>query len=236
MATEEHYEARIQHHHGRRHRHVISNIRTAEFWAGCTDPGRHRARLAAGSVGAAGRPPGPAHHWRPGAPGAKQQLHKGVDVGGAVNSDTKGAKTAEPRDKATASIAVPQGCPAQPDTNGQPMIDFKVAFEFGSAQLKPESIETLRRLGQALNAPAPAGLSDQKKFAIEGHTDAVGSLPYNERLSALRAAAVKDFLIKEMGVSPERLSSAGKAFCEPLDPTDPKGADNRRVVVINQAS
>ena len=31
------------------------------------------------------------------------------------------------------------------------MIDFKVAFEFGSAELKPESTETLRRLGKALN-------------------------------------------------------------------------------------
>ena len=112
------------------------------------------------------------------------------------------------------------------------MIDFKVEFEFGSAELKPESMETLRRLGKALNE----GLSDQKQFKIEGHTDAVGTLPYNERLSEMRAAAVKEFLVREMGVSPERLSSAGKAFCQPLDSKDPYGAENRRVVVINQTS
>jgi len=151
--------------------------------------------------------------------------------GGAVGADTKAGRTMSPRER-TASTVAPAGCPPQADLKGQPMIDFKVAFEFGSAQLKPESIETLRRLGKALNE----GLSDQKLFKIEGHTDAVGTLPYNERLSEMRAAAVKEFLIREMGVSPDRLSSVGKAFCEPLDPRDPYGAENRRVVVINQTS
>ena len=169
-------------------------------------------------------------------PEANSNYSKASTAGGAVNSEPKANKTAPPRDQATAAIVTPQGCPAQPDTKGQPMIDFKVAFEFGSAQLKSESIDTLTRLGKALTAAAPAGLSDQKLFAIEGHTDAVGSLPFNERLSALRAAAVKDFLIKEMGVEPARLVSVGKAFCEPLDPADPKGAENRRVVIINQTS
>ena len=148
--------------------------------------------------------------------------------GGAVGAETKAARTPSP---ARAMVA-PAGCPAQADLKGQPMIDFKVAFEFGSAELKPESMETLKRLGKALNE----GLSDQKQFKIEGHTDAVGTLPYNERLSEMRAAAVKEFLVREMGVSPERLSSVGKAFCQPLAPKDPYGAENRRVVVINQTS
>ena len=77
------------------------------------------------------------------------------------------------------------------------MIDFKVEFEFGSAQLKAESVQTLSVLGKALNA----GLRDQKLFKIEGHTDAVGSLTYNERLSEMRAAAVREFLVRDMGVS-----------------------------------
>ncbi len=152
--------------------------------------------------------------------------------GTGANSDSKAGRTAPRRDQVTTTSTVtPPGCPPQSDTRGQPMIDFKVAFEFGSAQLKPESIEILRRLGKALNE----GLSDQKQFAIEGHTDAVGSLPYNEQLSMLRAAAVKDYLVREMSVSPERLSSVGKAFCAPLDPRDPYGAENRRVVVVNRA-
>ena len=109
---------------------------------------------------------------------------------------------------------------------------FKIAFEFGSAQLKPETLDTLRNLGKALNE----NLGDRKLFEIEGHTDAVGSLAYNSELSRLRAEAVKDFLVRQMGVSTERLAIAGRGFCAPANPRDPYAAENRRVVVINQAS
>jgi outer membrane protein OmpA-like peptidoglycan-associated protein len=156
-------------------------------------------------------------------------------TGTVVHTEIKAGRTATaPRAQAKAASAVvaPAGCPQQSDSTGQPMIDFKVAFEFGSAQLKPESVETLSRLGKALNE----GLSDQKLFKIEGHTDAVGTLSYNARLSQQRAAAVREFLVRQMGVSAERLASVGKAFCEPLDPKDPYGSENRRVVVVNKTS
>jgi outer membrane protein OmpA-like peptidoglycan-associated protein len=163
-------------------------------------------------------------------PEADPNYTRASTSGGAVGADAKTAKTPPPARAAAAPV--PAGCPSEAELKGQPMIDFKVAFEFGSADLKPESMETLRRLGKALNE----GLSDQKQFKIEGHTDAVGTLPYNEKLSEMRAAAVKEFLVREMGVAPERLASSGKAFCQPVDPKDPHGAENRRVVVINQTS
>ena len=147
--------------------------------------------------------------------------------------DSGSVRPAPRREQVRAVAPAPaQACPPQVDVKGKPMIDFKVEFEFGSAQLKPESIQTLTLLGKALNE----GLRDQKTFRIEGHTDAVGSLPYNERLSEERAAAVREFLVRTMGVSPDRLSSVGRAFCEPLNPANPYGAENRRVVVINQTS
>src|SRR5689334_13329457 len=54
-----------------------------------------------------------------------------------------------------------------------------ITFEFGSAQLRPESIQTLRNLGNALNQD----LKDEKAFVIEGHTDKIGSRAYNDELS-----------------------------------------------------
>ena len=51
-----------------------------------------------------------------------------------------------------------------------------------------------------------------------------------------RAEAVQEFLIHEVGVSPERLAVTGKGFCELADPDHPYGAKNRRVVVLNQSS
>jgi outer membrane protein OmpA-like peptidoglycan-associated protein len=168
-------------------------------------------------------------------PEANPNYTNASTTGTVVHADTRAGRTASPpreQAKAASTVVAPAGCPQQSDSRGQPMIDFKVAFEFGSAQLKPESVETLSRLGKALNE----GLSDQKLFKIEGHTDAVGTLPYNARLSQLRAAAVREFLVRQMGVSADRLASVGKAFCEPLDPKDPYGAENRRVVVVNQTS
>ena len=107
-----------------------------------------------------------------------------------------------------------------------------ITFEFGSAQLKPESIETVRNLGNALNQD----LRDEKTFIIEGHTDKSGTRAYNDELSKRRADAVKDYLVREMGVSPERLRTEGKGFSELADPKHPYSPINRRVVVINTTS
>src|SRR5215831_1266937 len=104
-----------------------------------------------------------------------------------------------------------------------------ITFEFGSAQLRPESIETLRNLGNALNQQ----LKDEKAFVIEGHTDRSGTRAYNDALSKRRADAVKDYLATQMAVSPDRLQTVGKGFSEPVDPKHPYAAGNRRVVVIN---
>jgi outer membrane protein OmpA-like peptidoglycan-associated protein len=133
-----------------------------------------------------------------------------------------------------AAPRTPHGCPAPTDTAAdKPSASFPmITFEFGSAQLKPEGVETLRNLGKALNED----LGDQKVFAIEGHTDATGALDYNQELSRSRAQAVKEFLVREMGVAETRLEIVGKGPCELANPRDPYGGENRRVVVINQTS
>ncbi|MBV9017428.1 MAG: OmpA family protein [Alphaproteobacteria bacterium] len=139
------------------------------------------------------------------------------------------------RHAATVGVAVrtPHGCPSASDTGEKPSASFPmITFEFNSAQLKPESLDTLRNLGKALNED----LGDQKVFTIEGHTDAVGTPDYNQELSRQRAEAVKDFLVKEVGVAESRLQIIGKGYCELANPRDPYGGENRRVVVINQTS
>ena len=104
-----------------------------------------------------------------------------------------------------------------------------IQFEFASDRFKQEAIETLRNLGKALNEE----LKDQKLFLVEGHTDAVGSRAYNAALSDRRADAVKDYLVREMGVSSDRLKTVGKGSSEPVVSKNPYAAQNRRVVVVN---
>jgi OOP family OmpA-OmpF porin len=107
-----------------------------------------------------------------------------------------------------------------------------ILFEFNSDQLRPESIETLKNLGNALNQE----LKDQKVFLIEGHTDAVGAKSYNIDLSKRRAEAVKNYLVKEMGVAADRLETVGKGASDLAVPKKPYAAQNRRVVIVNEGA
>jgi outer membrane protein OmpA-like peptidoglycan-associated protein len=133
---------------------------------------------------------------------------------------------AEPREyKHRTAIARPS-----PGAAPRPSVALNtITFEFGSARLKPDSIDTLHNLGNALNQQ----LKDEKVFLIEGHTDRQGTRAYNDELSKRRADAVKDYLVNEIGVSPERLQTLGKGFTEPANPKNPYAAENRRVVIVN---
>jgi outer membrane protein OmpA-like peptidoglycan-associated protein len=104
-----------------------------------------------------------------------------------------------------------------------------IQFQFGSAQLTPDSIDTLKNLGNALNHE----LADQPHFRIEGHTDAYGEAGLNDKLSQERADAVKDYLVKQMGVADGRLEAVGKGAADPVAGSSPYSAVNRRVVVVN---
>ena len=104
-----------------------------------------------------------------------------------------------------------------------------ITFEFGSARLEAGSIEQLRNLGIALNQLTTA----EAKLLIEGHTDKKGTRAYNDELSKRRADAVKDYLVREMGVTADRLETVGKGFSEPANPKNPYAPENRRVVVVN---
>ena len=118
------------------------------------------------------------------------------------------------------------------ETHAPSMAFNTIRFAFGSTQLTPESSATLKNLGEALNHQ----LADQKSFLIEGHTDRKGTRAYNDELSKGRAEAVKDYLIREAGVSPDRLQAVGKGYSEPANPKNPYAAENRRVVVVNTGS
>ncbi|MEE8393245.1 MAG: OmpA family protein [Rhodospirillales bacterium] len=104
-------------------------------------------------------------------------------------------------------------------------IDLRVNFEFASAVLTPEAKEALNSLGQALVSEELAGY----RFRLEGHTDAVGSEPFNQALSEDRARAVKDYLVGSFNIGPSRLETAGYGESRLLDPSDPFNDINRRV-------
>jgi OOP family OmpA-OmpF porin len=66
---------------------------------------------------------------------------------------------------------------------------------------------------------------------IEGHTDDLGSLTYNQKLSEERAEAVKSYVVSK-GVDPSRVSAKGFGKSEPIaeNGTEEGRARNRRVL------
>ena len=146
-----------------------------------------------------------------------------------VSTQSGGAPAAPSRPKMRAAAPAPRSH-EQASAEAHPAITFNtIQFALGSAQITPESSETLRNLGNVLNHE----LADQKAFLVEGHTDASGSRQVNAALSRRRAEAVKNYLVREFGVSPSRLEVAGKGSSEPVNAADPYAAENRRVIVVN---
>lgn len=102
-----------------------------------------------------------------------------------------------------------------------------VLFDFNSSRLTGEAGRTVRDIADV------ARTASDRRIAVEGHTDSVGTIEYNRRLSLDRARSVADALSRE-GVPRGRLSVRGLGESEPVttNATSSGRARNRRVEVI----
>ncbi|MBI5258908.1 MAG: OmpA family protein [Burkholderiales bacterium] len=121
----------------------------------------------------------------------------------------------------TRGIAI-VGASAATKTNAS----MQVGFAFGSAQVMSNDLVKLDRLADALKSES---LRDYR-YKVIGHTDAVGSMALNMRLSRQRADSVVAYLMQQ-GIPAERLVADGRGPNELLDPQRPDAAENRRVEV-----
>jgi outer membrane protein OmpA-like peptidoglycan-associated protein len=103
----------------------------------------------------------------------------------------------------------------------------QIQFQFDSAELTAQARRMLDRIGEALGADELRGL----RFAVEGHTDAVGPDQYNLTLSQRRANSVSRYLSARHGVPANMLKAIGKGESELLDDSQPANPANRRVVI-----
>lgn len=114
---------------------------------------------------------------------------------------------------------------------GLSTIALKIHFDFDSARILPAAVPMLRNLGEALQSPQLAPY----RIQIEGHTDSLGSLDYNQNLSQQRAESVKRYLTQNFGIVPDRLVAVGRGEAEPVhDNRLPQGREkNRRAEFVN---
>jgi len=121
------------------------------------------------------------------------------------------------------------------DTRNKLMTEGKfvtrgILFDVNSDKIKPESSGALKDIANVLKENAGV------KVKIVGHTDSDGDDKANLTLSEKRAAAVKNYLIKEYGIDEASLTTEGKGESELADknPTPEGKANNRRVEFIKQ--
>ena len=87
---------------------------------------------------------------------------------------------------------------------------INVQFDTNKAVIKPKYHNELKKLADFLTEfPKATG-------TIEGHTDSVGSKASNIKLSQRRADSVRNYLIKNFGIAPERIGAKGFGPTKPI--------------------
>jgi len=107
---------------------------------------------------------------------------------------------------------------------------YGIYFETGKSDINEKSAEAISQISILLkNNPS-------LKLYVVGHTDNVGSIDSNLKLSKERADAVVNSLTANYGISADRLNSYGVASLAPVASNDSEEgrAKNRRVELVKQ--
>ena len=107
---------------------------------------------------------------------------------------------------------------------------YGIYFDTGKSEVKPESQAALQEVAKLLSG------DPNLKLLVVGHTDSVGQLEANMKLSQARAEAVVQALIKNHGVAASRLRPQGAGPIAPVatNCTEEGRAKNRRVELVEQ--
>jgi OOP family OmpA-OmpF porin len=107
---------------------------------------------------------------------------------------------------------------------------YGIYFDTGKSDIKPESEMAIAEIGKLLKNDV-----DLKVYVV-GHTDNVGGLESNMKLSQDRADAVVQALLRNGGISVSRLKAYGDGPFAPVasNDTEQGKAKNRRVELVKQ--
>jgi outer membrane protein OmpA-like peptidoglycan-associated protein len=103
-----------------------------------------------------------------------------------------------------------------------------LTFPSGKSIIQPEYFSLLSKVQEAIKT------FPEKHILLEGHTDSQGNAATNKRLSEERASAVREYIIANMGISREQITSVGYGSEKPVasNKTSEGRSLNRRIDVI----
>lgn len=176
--------------------------------------------IIGGAASSAAQRPRPTDTVNYGAPPAPQapEASRPTPAAAPKAAPRQPALQAAPQTAAVPAAAAPEPAEApQPQAFG-----FRINFAFNSADIPREFYSYIDSVGGLMKEDSSL------KLVVEGHTDAVGSLSYNQTLSQRRAISVGEYLVRVHGVDPQRIMVDGKGPAEPIA-ADPYDGRNRRV-------
>ena len=144
------------------------------------------------------------------------------------------ARVAAARDEAAQRAALaaiarahPRFVAAAETSRGPAAVLSDAAFESGAALVSGSARPVVAAVAALLRS------HPDRRIYIHGHTDAVGTELQNQRLSELRAEAVRSLLVQE-GIEPDMLFAIGYGQGRPVadNATDRGRALNRRVEIV----
>jgi OOP family OmpA-OmpF porin len=113
------------------------------------------------------------------------------------------------------------GCAGPEKKRVQDSMTLHILFDYNKAIIKEQAYSELKE-----------GINFVKRYPgsqieVAGHTDNIGTPQYNQTLSEKRAEAVREYLIREGGANPAKISSVGYRDLYPVAPNQkPDGRDN----------
>jgi outer membrane protein OmpA-like peptidoglycan-associated protein len=161
-------------------------------------------------------------------------LSRGLSMAGAPQADPSvQAKEvnflASVRNRKTRSLSLGEREQIAEIAATKPKVDLEIQFDYNSADISKTSIGAVQELGKALSNPSLKGST----FVVAGHTDAVGSEPYNLDLSERRADTIRHYLVAKYGLAGSDLITVGYGKTKLKNPSNPTDPINRRVQVVN---
>jgi len=102
-----------------------------------------------------------------------------------------------------------------------------VLFDFDKYELTPEGVKAVAGLARVLRG------TEHNRITVEGHTDDIGTLEYNEALSLRRANTVFEELVR-LGIDAEKMEKIGHGKTRPIatNESEEGRAQNRRVEIV----
>jgi outer membrane protein OmpA-like peptidoglycan-associated protein len=128
--------------------------------------------------------------------------------------------------EAERAAPAPAAAPAEPQVvRNEVRLDGDAFFDFDHHELRPDAVAALDELIAKLNSA-----SRVSRVSVVGHTDSVGPVAYNQKLSERRAASAQRYLVAH-GIAADQIDVRGEGELNPSHPNDTRASrqKNRRV-------